>query len=71
MTLTEKYIEDGRMEGRMEGRHEGMLMGRIQAFQKLLGREESSTSELLSLPYQALQTLHQRLEAEIHQRMGS
>ena len=61
----------GRKEGRREGQNEGVLVGKIQGFENLLGKSESSSEELLRLSKEELQTYHDQLRKEIRQKLGS
>lgn len=60
--------EIGLEEGMKKGSEKGVWIGRIQAFQGLLGLPISSTEELLGLAVADLQAQAQHLEARIHGR---
>ena len=65
MTLTEKYIEDGRAEGI----DKGILFGAIRQCQELLGEGLSPAEELNNLTEKELQALHDELETEVRQKL--
>ena len=61
MTLTEKYID--------EGRAEGIIFGEIRLCQELLGKEQSSNDELRQQSEDELQVLHDQLKVEVRQKL--
>ena len=65
------YITSIERIGRREGQNEGVLVGKIQGFENLLGRSESSSGELLRLSKEELQARYDQLEKEIRQKLGS
>ena len=56
--------DQGRTEGRDEGRAEGAIT-MIQAFQRLLKEEPSTTEELVGLPLDELRTRAQQLAQKL------
>lgn len=61
----------GLKSARMEGRLEGEKIGRIHAFEGLLGRALTPFEELAALPLADLSRFSDQLEAEVHKQSGS
>ena len=65
------YITSIERIGRKEGQNEGVLVGKIQGFENLLGRSESSSVDLLRLSKEELHARYDQLGKEIRQKLGS
>jgi predicted transposase/invertase (TIGR01784 family) len=57
--------EEGHKEGLKEGREKGMLIGRIQAYEELLGRPPSSAADLQALSLEQLAERVDQLRAQL------
>lgn len=64
MSVAEKL----KAEGRVEGRVEGLWIGKIQAFEEFLGKNQTSREILEALPVADLEALHQTLHREYEAR---
>jgi predicted transposase/invertase (TIGR01784 family) len=62
--------EEGIEQGIEQGRKEGQV-GQIQAFERLLGRAQTPTAQLLALPLTDLERLAQQFEAELTRSSSS
>ncbi|NQX01499.1 hypothetical protein HQ447_12635, partial [bacterium] len=72
MSVAEKLKAEGRVEGRDEGRRqgrdEGLWIGKIQVFEEILGRPQTSREILEAKPLAELEALHQQLFREYEVR---
>jgi predicted transposase YdaD len=71
-TLAEQWTkqgrEQGRQEGRQEGRDEGELIGKIQAFQEVLGLTVVAKEDLLKVEIDKLRATLDELRSRLNQR---
>jgi len=76
MSIAEQLMQRGRQEGHQEGRQEGeragvargTMIGRIQAYQEMLGVSISSLEELGAKDTPGLDTLLREIQARVRLR---
>jgi predicted transposase/invertase (TIGR01784 family) len=72
MSVAEKLKAEGRMEGIFQGisqgREEGLWIGKIQAFEEFLEKDQTSRKTLEAMPLAELEALHQVLHHEYEVR---
>ncbi len=65
MTLADRLVS----EGREEGLEEGVLIGQVQAQQRLLGRAVSSATALTGMTREQCESMIAALELEVNERL--